>query len=58
MTWSPGTLGVMLHGRFVIIPRTVSTDSIGTEKFSKFRTFIRNVFLVGAIKMMDGGLGL
>ena len=30
LTWSPGTLGVMLQGRLVIMPRTVSTDSRGT----------------------------
>ena len=30
-TWSPGTLGVMLQGRLVIMPSTVSTDRRGTE---------------------------
>lgn len=53
-TWSPGTLGVMLHGRFVIIPRTVSTDSIGTEKLRKFRAIHRECFQE-QYKMMDGG---
>ena len=32
LTWSPGTLGVMLQGRLVIIPSTVSTDSRGTAR--------------------------
>ena len=30
-TWSPMTEGVMLQGRLVIIPITVSTASSGTE---------------------------
>lgn len=54
-TWSPGTLGVMLHGRFVIIPRTVSTDSMGTEKWNIFRA-IHWKYFQEQYKMMDGGL--
>ena len=45
LTWSPGTLGVMLQGRFVIIPSTVSTDSRGTG--SKY--IIRIFFLMGIL---------
>ena len=39
VTWSPGTLGVMLHGRLVIIPSTVSTDNTGTRNKSIDFTF-------------------
>ena len=39
VTWSPGTLGVMLHGRLVIIPSTVSTDNTGTRNRSIDFTF-------------------
>ena len=52
-TWSPGTLGVILHGRFVIIPRTVSTDSMGTEKWKKFKANHPECFQE-QYKMMDG----
>ena len=37
-TWSPGTLGVMLQGRLVIIPSTVSTESSGTGNTNKINT--------------------